>query len=63
MVIVELPNGEIAETKSCFVFDIFKMFKINEDTVLVTKDGKLITPDIHLKNGDKIKLIPVVSGG
>ena len=35
----------------------------NPETVLPTRDGKLITEDVHLKAEDIIKLVAVISGG
>lgn len=36
---------------------------LNPETVLATRDGKLITEDMHLKADDVIKLVAVISGG
>lgn len=36
---------------------------VNPETVLGTRDGTLLTDDEILKEGDFIKLIPVISGG
>ncbi len=36
---------------------------LNPETVLATRDGKLITEDTHLKAADLVKLIAVISGG
>ena len=36
---------------------------LNPETVLATRDGKLITEDVHLKAEDVIKLVAVISGG
>lgn len=36
---------------------------LNPETVLATRDGKLITEDTHLKADDLVKLIAVISGG
>ena len=35
----------------------------NPETVLATRDGQLITEDVHLKAEDVIKLVAVISGG
>jgi sulfur carrier protein ThiS len=36
---------------------------LNPETVLATRDGKLITEDEHLQAEDVIKLVAVISGG
>ncbi len=36
---------------------------INPEDVLVLRDGKLITEDIMLKNGDEIEIYEVISRG
>ncbi|UCC89555.1 MAG: MoaD/ThiS family protein [Anaerolineales bacterium] len=36
---------------------------LNPETVLATRDGKLITEDVKLKADDVVKLVAVISGG
>jgi sulfur carrier protein len=36
---------------------------IEPESVLITRDGELITDDEILRDGDDIKLIAVISGG
>jgi sulfur carrier protein len=36
---------------------------IEPDSVLATRNGELLTDDEILKEGDEIKLVPVISGG
>lgn len=36
---------------------------LNPETVLAVRDGELITDDVVLKKGDRIKLIATISGG
>jgi len=45
------------------VRDAIKKGDLNPETVLATRDGKLITEDVHLKAEDVIKLVAVISGG
>jgi sulfur carrier protein ThiS len=45
------------------VRDAIKKGDLNPETVLATRDGKLITEDVHLKAEDVIKLMAVISGG
>ncbi len=36
---------------------------LNQESVLVVRDKRLITGDAKLRDGDKIKILSVVSGG
>src|ERR671937_899231 len=43
--------------------DALKKVGIDPESVLVVVNGKLTTDDVILKEGDKVKLVAVVSGG
>jgi sulfur carrier protein ThiS len=45
------------------VRDAIKKEDLNPEMVLATRDGKLITEDVHLKADDVVKLVAVISGG
>ena len=45
------------------VRDAIQKGGLNPETVLATRDGVLITEDVHLKADDVVKLIAVISGG
>jgi sulfur carrier protein ThiS len=45
------------------VQDAIKKGDLNPETVLATRNGKLITEDVQLKAEDVIKLVAVISGG
>jgi sulfur carrier protein ThiS len=45
------------------VRDAIKKGGLNPESVLATRDGKLITEDVHLKAEDVVKLVAVISGG
>jgi len=40
-----------------------KILNITPDSVLIIRDGTLITDDEMLQPGDVIELMPVISGG
>lgn len=43
--------------------DALKKIGLSPETVLATREGKLLTDDVILRSDDVIKLIAVVSGG
>ncbi len=43
--------------------DALKKIGITPESVLLVVNGKLSTDDVLLKDGDKVKLVAVVSGG
>lgn len=43
--------------------ELLKKLKINPVTVLVVRNGKIVLEDEVLKDGDKVKILSVVSGG
>ncbi len=43
--------------------DALKKIGIEPESVLVVVNGKLTTDEVILKDGDKVKLVAVVSGG
>ncbi len=57
-------RGKIYEVRSGMTIrDALFSIQIRPETVLATRDGKLLTDDEILKKGDEIKLIAVISGG
>ena len=45
------------------VFDALEAAKVNPETVLVKRSGKLIPHDSPVKDGDSLELVTVISGG
>ena len=43
--------------------ELLEKLNINPETVLLTKNDELINNDEVLENGDKIKIVSVISGG
>lgn len=56
-------EDKTANIEAKTVKELLEKLKINPTTVLVVRDDSLITEKSELKNSDKIKLIPVISGG
>ena len=63
MIKVEFSNGEIKEFSAKNVKQLLKELNIKENTVIVIRDDELLTEDDRLLPGDKVKIVPVVSGG
>lgn len=53
---VELPEGTVLK-------DLLKKLNINRDRFIVIKDAEAVKEDYVLKDGDKITILPIVSGG
>ena len=43
--------------------DIFKKLNLNPEAMLILKDNELITEKTKLKDSDKLRIMPVISGG
>lgn len=54
--IVELENPKNIK-------NLLKMLNLNENEVLVSVNGQLVTEDTALREGDSVKIIDVISGG
>ena len=62
-VYIEKDNEHKEVVFSGSVDDLLKSLKINPETVLVVKNGEVVTEKEELKDVDKIKILSVVSGG
>lgn len=45
------------------IYHTLKKLGIDEQSVIATCDGEVLTDDEILQEGDVIKLVPVISGG
>jgi len=52
----EVPHG-------ITIKQALKQLEIPLEEVIPTREGELITEDTHLKDGDVIRLVAVISGG
>ena len=48
---------------SLTVMQMLKRVDILPESVLVVRNGKLVTEDQHLTPGDEVKIVSVISGG
>ena len=58
-----LRNEEYEINHGMTVRKALQKLNIEPDSVLVTREGELITDDEIIKLDDLIKLLPVISGG
>ena len=53
---VELPGGRV-------IREVLDELGVNPDTVLVIRDGELVTRHELVAEGDELEVRPVISGG
>ena len=56
-------ENRTVKVKELKIKEILRELKINPTTVIITKNNELITEDAELSDKDKIKILPVISGG
>ena len=57
-------TGERKKVKSIgLVRDLLKLLAVNPETVLIVRNGAVVTEEDALEESDEIKLLSVVSGG
>ncbi len=57
------PDREIEITGERVLREVLRELEIAPDTVLVIRDGELITRETRVGDGDVIEIRPVISGG
>ena len=62
-IFIEKENKEIRQKFSGSAAELLERLKINPESVLLVKDGELITAGEELGDDDSIKILSVVSGG
>jgi len=45
------------------VADLLKQLQVNTEDCIVAVNGEIVTEDEPVKNGDKVKILSVISGG
>ncbi len=63
MVELVFRNKKFEVKENITARDALKKIGIEPEGVLVVVNGKLTTDDVVLRDGDKVKLVAVVSGG
>lgn len=63
MVIITFRNKKFEVKENMTARDALKRINIDPESVLITVNGKLVTDDVVLREGDEVKLVAVISGG
>lgn len=62
-IILVLRKKEFSLEGTLTVREALEKLDLSPETQLVMRDGELLNEREPLKNGDQVKLVPVVSGG
>ncbi|RLG56813.1 MAG: thiamine biosynthesis protein ThiS [Hadesarchaea archaeon] len=54
---------EIRLSRRAAVVDLLKQLGQNREMVVVRINGKIVAEEEHLKDGDVVEIIPIVTGG
>ncbi len=67
LIMIEVRNRQNGQTQQLkgpkTVSAILKELGLVEGSVLIMRDGQLLTRDVRVEDGDRIEIIPVISGG
>lgn len=63
MIQITFRNKKFEVKENMTARDALKRIGVDPESVLVTINGKLVTDDVVLRQGDQVKLVAVVSGG
>jgi sulfur carrier protein len=62
-IFIEKEKKEIKRKFQGRVKDLLKELGINQETVIVVRNGELITEEDIIKESDELRILSVVSGG
>lgn len=63
MVQITFRNKKFEVKENSAAREALKKINIDPESVLITVNGKLVTDDVILRDGDVVKLVAVISGG
>lgn len=61
--VILIKENATKEIEASNLKEIYKKLNLNPTIFIASRDNELIIPSTLLKPSDKIKLIPVISGG
>jgi sulfur carrier protein ThiS len=62
-VIIDRPKKELQIDFTGTAEQLMDEVDVNPETVIVAKDGEVVTPDTDVSDADEVKFVSVVSGG
>lgn len=60
---LNLRGKEYLLTGPLTVQQALKRIGLNSESYLAVRDGEIVTEDLLLQNGDKVRIVAVISGG
>jgi sulfur carrier protein len=63
VVTIKLRDKEFSLPGSLTLSQVYKRLGLDAGSYLAVREGEIITEDRLLKDGDLVKLVPVISGG
>lgn len=63
MVQITFRNKKFEVKENMTARDALKKIGIDPESVLISVNGRLVTDDVVLREGDEVKLVAVISGG
>lgn len=62
-IFVERERSELTEDYSGPVLDLLLKIGVNPETIVVVKNGEVVSEDEEVSGDDELKLLSVISGG
>ncbi len=62
-VFIERERRELEQDFSGRISELLELLKVNKETVVVVKNGEVVSEQERCGEGDELKLLSVISGG
>lgn len=63
LITIKLRDKEYSLPGDLTLSQVYKRLGLDTESYLAVRDGEIITEDKLLKDNDRVKLVPVISGG